>query len=475
MKKHFLLYLLSIALLLNSCSKDDSNGNNQDQTINAINSFIWKGLNNYYLWQSSVPDLSDRKFSTTQQLNDFLNGFSDSKTLFESLLYQKGTIDKWSWIVDDYIALEQSFQGTTETTGMEFGLKLFNNNNSKVFGFVRYVVPNTDAATKGVKRGMIFTEINGTPITRDNYRSLLFSNAKSYTIHLADYNNGDPITNSTTFNLTKSSFTENPIHVAKTINDNGKKIGYLLYNSFTSNFDTQLNQAFAKFKTDAINDLIIDLRYNGGGSVNSATRLASMVTGQFTGDVFAKQRWNEKYMKVVNPNSLINTFPNKIDTETINSLNLTNIYFITTDGSASASELIINGLKPHINVKTVGTKTHGKYAGSITLYDSPKLYSKEGINPNHKWAMQPIVLEIVNKNNFNDKDGIEPDVELKEDFGNLGILGDINEPLLKRTLEFINTGSKSIHYKQSKIIEHTTIGSSKSNNPTYNNMYVDLN
>ncbi|CAL2077207.1 C-terminal processing protease CtpA/Prc, contains a PDZ domain [Tenacibaculum sp. 190524A02b] len=472
MKKHFLLYLLSIALLLNSCSKD--NNSLQGDVNTQINSFIWKGLNNYYLWQSSVPDLSDRKFSTTQQLNNFLNDFNDPNNLFESLLYQKETVDKWSWIVDDYIALEQALQGTTKTTGMEFIILNYINDDSKAFGIVTYVLPNTDAATKGVKRGMIFTEVNGTQITKQNKNKLLYSSNQSYTIRLADYNSGNPITNSTTFNLTKNSFTENPIHIAKTINDNGKKIGYLMYNSFTSNFDTQLNQTFAQFKTDAVTDLIIDLRYNPGGAVSTAINLASMVTGQFTGDVFAKERWNEKYMRVVDPNSLINTFPNKIDTEAINSLNLTNIYFITTDNSASASELIINGLKPHINVKTVGTKTSGKYVGSVTLYDSPNL-GREGANPNHKWAMQPIVLEIVNKNNFNDKDGIEPDVELKENYGNLGILGDINEPLLKRTLEFINTGSKSIHYKQSHIIEHTTIGSSKSNNPTYNNMYVDLN
>lgn len=245
-----------------------------------------------------------------------------------------------------------------------------------------------------------------------------------------------------------------------------------MYNSFTANFDSELNQAFLKFKTAGIQNLIIDLRYNGGGSVTTATRLASMITGQFTGDIFAKQRWNSKYMAVLNPDDITNKFTDKISaSEAINSLNLSNIYFITTESSASASELIINGLVPHINVKTVGSKTHGKYVGSITLYDSPT-FSKKDINTAHNWAMQPIVLEIVNKDNHNDKEGISPTVTRFEDFGNLGELGNKTEPLLAETLQLISSGARG--NTNNNITQLETIGSSKSNNVNYNTMYVDL-
>ncbi|WP_435262970.1 S41 family peptidase [Tenacibaculum sp. nBUS_03] len=466
MKKSIVLIL--ILIIFSGCSKEEPN-----QINNGVNSFIWNGLNKFYLWQENIPDLSDRKFSTDQQKNNYLATYSNPENLFESLLYQRNIVDKWSWIVSDYVALEQSFQGTTETTGMEFGLIKFRNNSSNVFGYVRYIIPGTDAANKGVKRGMIFTKVNGTPITDKNYRDLLYSKSNSFTIHLADYNNGNPITNSTTYTLNKSSYTENPIHIAKTIEEGGKKIGYLMYNSFTANFDSKLNLAFSKFKTDGVKELIIDLRYNGGGDVRTTTRLASMITGQFTGDIFAKQIWNKKYMSIVNPEALINRFPDKIgNSEIINSLKLTNIYFITTRNSASASELIINSLTPHINVKTVGTKTSGKYAGSITLYDSPN-FTKSDVNPNHNWAMQPIVLEIVNKNNYNDKDGIDPTVNISEDYGNMGILGNKSEPLLARTLDLITTG-KRIFSSKKTVIELEAVGDSKSNTPNYNNMYVDF-
>ncbi|CAL2101066.1 C-terminal processing protease CtpA/Prc, contains a PDZ domain [Tenacibaculum sp. 190130A14a] len=461
--------LLLISIVIFSCSRDELSPENVQ-----VQSFIWRGLNAYYLWQGEIPDLSDNKFISDQQLFNYLSDKGEPANFFNSLLYQKGTIDKWSWIVDDYVALEQAFQGTTRTTGMEFGIAEFKSDPTKVFGYVRYVVAGTDAANKGVTRGMIFTEVDGTELTQQNYRSLLFSNNNAYTIHLADFNAGDPITNATTINLTKSTNTENPILVAKTLDEGGKKIGYLMYNGFISNFDMQLNQVFAQFKADNITELIVDLRYNGGGSVNTATYLASMITGQFKGEIFAKQQWNSKFMNALaDPDNLNNRFTDKIDSQSINSLNLTNVYFITTDGSASASELLMNGLVPHITVKSVGTKTHGKYVGSITLYDSPNFYNKVNINPNHKWAMQPIVLEIVNKDGNNDKDGIDPTVEFPEDYGNLGILGDKAEPLLARTLQLITTGSRAFSLQRVPF-ELKTISSSKANSPTYNNMYVEL-
>ncbi|WP_407277310.1 S41 family peptidase [Tenacibaculum maritimum] len=464
------LFILTV-LFVFSCDKKEAVPANVE-----IQSFVWKGLNAYYLWQEEIEELSDRRFTSDQQLFNYLQGYENPANLFENLLYERGITDKWSWIVDDYIALEQAFQGTTETTGMEFGLNSFINDSSKLFGYVRYVVTGTDAENKGITRGMLFTEVNGTQITKNNYRNLLFSKENSYTITLANYNNGSPITNGTTITLNKSQYTENPIHKSTIFNEGGKKIGYLMYNSFTTDFDDELNNEFATFKNEGITDLIIDLRYNGGGSVRTATYLASMITGQFNNQVFASQRWNKKIMDHLNTSNFTNNFTDKIDngivTQTIHSVGLENIYFITTNSSASASELLINGLASYINVKQVGTKTHGKYVGSVTLYDSPN-YTRKDANPNHNWAMQPIVLEIVNKDGTNSKDGFSPTVELPENFGNLGILGDRNEPLLERTISLITTGSKG--FSSLNVFDAPKeFSNSKLHTPTRNNMYVEL-
>jgi len=95
-------------------------------------------------------------------------------------------------------------------------------------------------------------------------------------------------------------------------------------------------------------------------------------------------------------------------------LNLTKVYIITTKSTASASELVINGLKPFINVIQIGDVTTGKNVGSITLYDSPT-FEKEGVNPSHKYAMQPLVLKIVNADGFGDyQSGLVPTFQQAE-------------------------------------------------------------
>ena len=121
----------------------------------------------------------------------------------------------------------------------------------------------------------------------------------------------------------------------------------------------------------------------------------------------------------------------------LSSLNLTKIYILTTKSTASASELIINGLKPYINVVQIGDATVGKNVGSITLYDSPS-FGKENRSTKHRYAMQPLVLKIVNKLGFGDyTNGLLPDITLKENLGNLGILGNSDEPLLNQAINTI--------------------------------------
>lgn len=460
--------ILFVSALIATCSKKDETPADLE-----INNFIWKGLNAYYLWQSDIPDLADTRFSSVQQLNAYLGLEPDHDAFFESLLYQRDIVDKWSWIVDDYIALENALQGITIHNGMEFGLVAVTGSATDIFGYVRYVLPGTDAETKNLQRGMLFHAVNGTQLTRANYSSLLFS-SDSYSIDLADYNNGTPIGNGTSITLTKSAYQENPIFITKTITSGSKKIGYLMYNAFTSSFDSELNAAILSLQASGITDLIIDVRYNGGGSVRTAGYFASMVTGQFTGQLFAKQFWNSKVNAAFPEEDFLQHFSDEIasNSEAINSLGLSQVYFITTGSSASASELIINGLNPYIDVKLVGTKTHGKYTGSVTLYDSEN-FTRSTANPNHTWAMQPIVLEIKNKLGVNDKDGFDPHILLAEDYENLGVLGELSDPLLQRTITYITTGAKG--GLPTRIINAEEISNSKLALPTGNNMYVDFN
>ncbi|MDI1307055.1 MAG: S41 family peptidase, partial [bacterium] len=342
MKKTFQLTLLLFLAVFTFQSCQDNDDVAAPVNLD-IQDFIWKGLNQYYLWQADVPNLGDDRFSTQAELNTFLKGYPVPEDLFNALRVDK-TIDRFSWIVSDYLELEGALQGTTKNDGVDFGLSYKPGSTTEIFGYVRYVIANSDASTKAIKRGDMFTAVNGTQLTISNYQSLLA--ADSYTLNMADYNGTTIVANGKSVSLTKTVLSENPILINKVITSGSHKIGYLMYNGFYANYDTQLNDAFATLKSQGITDLVLDLRYNGGGSVQTATRLASMITGQFTGQVFAKQQWNAKinaYFEAENPTALINSFTDKIGTTAINSLNMTKIYILTTKSTASASELVING------------------------------------------------------------------------------------------------------------------------------------
>lgn len=446
-----------------------------------VNDFIWKGLNLYYLWQADVPNLSDAKFKNQTELNTFLNGYSKPENLFESLLYKPESlypateaVDRFSWIVDDYLELEGQLQGTTNNNGVEFGLSRKSTGSSEIFGWVRYIIPGSDASTKSIKRGDIFYGVNGTQLTINNYQALLFGSNNDYTLNMADINGGAFTPNGKSVAFTKTVLDENPILINKVIVSGSHKIGYLMYNGFYSNYDSQLNDAFGTLKSQGITDLVLDLRYNGGGSIQTATRLASMITGTFTGKVFAKEQWNakiESYFNANDPESLKNLFVDKMGTTPINSLNMTKIYILTSAATASASELVINGLKPYINVVQIGDVTVGKNVGSVTLYDSPT-FGKENRNPNHRYAMQPLVLKIVNSVGYGDyQSGLVPTFQLKETLSTLDVLGSTSEPLLNLAVGKITGTAKT---KQTVPgVQFDYFKDSKSTNGIQNQMYLD--
>ena len=469
-KIHFIIVLLLTVFTFQSCQDQD------DVAAPAnldIQDFIWKGLNLYYLWQADVPNLSDDRFANQQGLNAFLAGYPVPENLFDALRVDK-TIDRFSWMVSDYLELEGALQGTSKNNGVEFGLSYKSPGSTEIIGWVRYIIPNSDAATKNIKRGDIFTEVDGTALTISNYKTLLFGSNSDYVLNLADYNNGIFTPNGKSIALTKTVLDENPILINTVINSGGHKIGYLLYNGFYSNYDSQLNNAFGTLKSQGITDLVLDLRYNGGGSVLTATRLASMITGSFTDQIFAKQQWNAKiqaYYEAHNADALKNFFTDKMGTTSINSVGMTKIYILTSKSTASASELVINGLKPYMDVVQIGDTTVGKNVGSVTLYDSPS-FGKENRNPNHRYAMQPIVLKIVNADDFGDYfTGLVPTVELKESLSNLDVLGSTTEPLLSTAIGQITGVSRMMKLSPTK--EFELFKDSKSRNELQNQMHLD--
>jgi hypothetical protein len=464
MKKKIFLLLIAVATIFVSCF-DDLDDNIQPATNIDIGNFIYRGLNYFYVYKADTPELADDYFANQNELDSFLNSFDSPEETFDYLLSPQ---DRFSLLVEDYNTLEDALNGVTLNNGMEFGLVFYPDGSSNLFGYARYILPGTDAESKGITRGLIFNSINGQQLTESNYFELI--SLDMYEIGVATFDGTAITPTGESIELVKQQYTENPIYIAETLTIEGQKIGYLMYNAFTRDFDSSLNQAFAQFKADGITDLIVDLRYNSGGSVETAVDLSSMVTGQFNNQLFANENWNEDRQAEYASPILFN---NEIYTgELINSLNLTKVYTLTTGSSASASELVINSLNPYINVRHIGDNTRGKYQASFLLYDAPAPnFSKSQANPGHNYAMLPLVFKTSNSVGNTDYDeGLIPTIFLKEDYSNLGILGDVNEPLLAAALNDI----LSLPQPQNRTnIQFKELSENKSLSPIYQLMIAE--
>lgn len=444
-----------VFLMVISCSKDSDL--NIPGTVNPspdagveVQDFMWKAMNFWYFWQAEVEDLADDRFTNTNagrlEYTAFLDSEDNPAAFFENKL--QFIQDRFSFYNEDYTVLTQSLSGISRSNGLEFGLVRFQDSQN-IFGFVRYIIPGSNATTVDIQRGELFTGVDGQVLNIDNYRALLFGQNNMYTLNMAEFVDGEVAANGKEVALTKEeALSENPVFISKSFEINGENIGYLMYNQFTNEYDDELYAAIEALKSAGITNLVMDLRYNPGGSVNTTRLLASIIYGTNTEDLFLRKRYNEKLQTEFSKDRLEVYFTDKVGNQTINSLGLSKLYVLTSASSASASELLINSLEPYMDVIQIGDVTRGKNEFSTTLVDDREnsyLYTPSRINkinPEVQWAIQPLLGRNENAEGFSDfTDGLVPDVQLKEDLENLGTLGDLNEPLLARAIQEITAGT----------------------------------
>lgn len=435
--KHIVgLSILATIIILGSCKKEDPFPKPPGaSTSGEISEWIYDNMNYLYFWEEFIP----------QGLNPLSK--SDPKEFFYSLLYKSE--DKWSFITDDYKSFSMQLEGTPIAMGYSPAFGLFNS-AGQVIIVVEYVHKDTPASRAGLERGDIIFEINGTQLDTLNYRELYYQD--SYTIGLAEYNDSTLIETGETISLTAEIIRTNPVLHYEIIDTLGFKTGYLVYNEFISGsgniFLREIDYAMKDFIDAGITNLIVDLRYNPGGEISTAGYLASSIApAQYVvnRDILVNFVYNDLVRKDIvdyykTEDVLSYRFPGSVY-----NLNINTAYFLTSNGSASASELVISGLEPYMEVYMIGEPTYGKYTGSWVIPDTAR----------HNWAMLPIVLKYANAEGVTDfKDGLTPDYFVEDKLLYAVPFGDFSDPLFATAMSLITNNSSLLTKKSSSYYPH---------------------
>ena len=440
---HLFFTCVSLFLLVAACKEDDilpaakiekeipaSITNEANQ---YVNSWIFENMEHWYLWNDALPLKTDKNL--------------DPDSYFKSLLSDE---DRFSWIQGNYKDLLNSLQGISKEAGYEFVLYREKEGSDNVVMQILYIKPGSPAASTALKRGDLVTHINGAQITTQNYRDLLDAIKNNHevvykSLLIEEERFGEP----EKLSLSAIEYSENPNYLHKVVEIDGRKIGYFVYNFFAAGTDTQpgkydqeMDAIFGNFRAQGITDLVLDLRFNSGGSESSAKNLASLMGRGVDGSkVFLKRKYNAVVEKAIlsDPNlgeSFLTSHYHKKANNIGNLLSSGQVYILTSSRTASASELIINALEPFMDVVLVGDTTYGKNVGSISLFEEN--------DEKNVWGMQPIVVKVFNSEDRSDYgNGFAPDVLHKDNSLYLYPLGDPREALLNQAIGKI-TGTSTL-------------------------------
>lgn len=450
MKTKNFLILLIIALIfsahLASCG-EDRRLEYAEQT--KTDEWIDDTMRVYYYWYDEMPRSSK------------LNYFAPPFEFFATLLSSKDGKNNTPYsTIDSLKTSTRSISDTENSYGFQFALASSANSSNQYYAQILYVVPGSPASDINLKRGDWILKVDGEAITANNYGKLLSGSAR--TLHIGHYDAESNQLMANTDNpvsiAASRTVDDNPVHYYNTYTKGDRKIGYLVYNHFTAGategsqeYNTSLRTVSSYFASQQVTDFILDLRYNNGGLLSCAQLLCTLLApsgslGKELGYLQYNDRFNPRTVSFSLDNNLIQGGSN---------LNLSKLYVLTTGQTASSSEVIINCLKPYMDVVVIGQTTEGKNVGSIS-FSNQELQIK----------ISPIVCQLFNsKGESSYAGGFSPDYTVNES-SNLSLFlpfGEEKEALLSVALGLIegynNTESVSASATRSATIRTTLFNS----------------
>ncbi len=444
--------MLVIAAMAAAACKD-KNDDHEGYDRETVNSCIYEIMGTYYLWNNQMPQQRRLKFSDKPD------------AFFESLLYSD---DPWSFISDDSKATNAELDGNPYSMGYSPQFWYYNGTDN-VLIMVEFVYPGSPADRAGLKRGDIILDIDGEAMTPENYRELYSKTSAIYTLGTYNAEKNELVDTDTKLKMEAELVKADPSLCDAIFNVGGKPVGYYAYGAFASDtsYFASMDDVFDRFKAAGVKDLILDLRYNGGGSIITAGHLASAIAPASVvsnHEILVTYVYNSILTKHFKTNlkgkELEDEILYRIPSNSHNA-DIENLYVLCTNNTASASELIAIGLMPYMNVKLIGSNTFGKYTGMF-IFDN----EVEGCEDLDNWAILPVCMKYANANGLTDFDkGLTPDYKVEDDLLNAYPFGDANDPMIAAALDVI--GGLPLTSKAASVHPFTAIkrdGSAVGNN-----------
>jgi C-terminal processing protease CtpA/Prc len=402
MRRRLPAVLSLFAVLTAACVMDptepDAPEAGQCDTLGQV-TFVRSVLRDFYLWYRDLPDPEPSRFSSPE---DYLEN-----------VRKKPEDTTFSYISPK--AADTAFFSDSQFVGFGFRMTLVGTDDLRAID----VYAGSPAAEAGLDRGSRFLEINGrsvAAIVAANQLNDAFGPSEvgvTATVRFLDRAGRER-----TATMTKRLTTIPTVAVTETYRSGGRTVGYILFENFVTPSNAALDAAFGQLRDAGAQELVLDVRYNGGGLVSVAQRLGGLIGGAATA--------NQPFVRFVHNDKQTSRDSTTNFPQPPNALGVSRLVVIATQSSASASELIISGLRPYMPVTVVGDRTFGKPVGQYSFDFCDKV-------------LHPVAFSTRNARNEGDYfDGIPADCPAPDDL--TAALGDTREGSLAEALQFLRTG-----------------------------------